>query len=72
MALDKYRIHVERQKLKLTELKVGKIGKPALMPISIYLGLRGYSYPSQTEMISVYFEAFEKCMMDKPIYKEAN
>jgi len=36
------------------------------------LGLRGYSYPSQTKMISVYFEAFEKYMMDKPIYKEAN
>ena len=60
-----FSIHVERQKLKLTELKVVEIGKPALKPIPIYLGLRGHSYPSQTEMIGVHFEEFEKYMMDK-------
>jgi len=60
-----FSIHVERQKLKLTELKVVEIGKPALKPIPIYLGLKGHSYPSQTEIIGVDFEEFEKYMMDK-------
>jgi hypothetical protein len=34
-----FSIAVEREKLKLTELKVEQIGKPAIKPIPLYIGL---------------------------------
>lgn len=60
-----FSIYVERQKLKLTDLKVSAKGKPVIKPIPLYLGLMGYSYPPNSEMTSVSFEEFESYMTEK-------
>ncbi|HEX8313769.1 MAG TPA: hypothetical protein VF609_02170 [Flavisolibacter sp.] len=60
-----FSIYVERQKLKLTELKVEAKGKPAVKPIPLYLGLMGHSYPPRSEMSSVDFEEFQNYMTER-------
>lgn len=60
-----FSIAVERQKLKLVQLKATQTGKEALMPIPLYLGLSGHSFPSQSEITPVPFEMFEKYMMEE-------
>ncbi len=58
-------IHVERQKLKLTNLTTISVGKAIKRPIPLYLGLAGHSYPSKTEMIPVDFREFENYILEK-------
>lgn len=60
-----FSIHVERQKLKLTELKAAVKGKPALKPIPLFLGLMGHTYPPKSEITGVAFEAFQDYMNEK-------
>ncbi|MCC7506540.1 MAG: hypothetical protein IT259_14650 [Saprospiraceae bacterium] len=45
-----FSIHVNRQKLALTNLRASVIGKAAGKPIPLYLGLFGHSYPPPSEM----------------------
>ena len=59
-----FSIYVERQKLKLTNLKVQSIGKPTIKPIPLYLGLMGHSIPPETEMSNVDFEEFQNYMIE--------
>lgn len=58
-------IAVEREKLALTELKLNSIGKPVLKPIPIYIGLRGHSYPSKSEITKVEYDEFKRYLMEK-------
>jgi hypothetical protein len=60
-----FSIYVDRQKLKLRDLKVGLTGKAAIKPIPLYLGLMGHSYPSSSEIASVDFDTFQNYMTEK-------
>lgn len=60
-----FSIYVERQKLKLTELKTKLVGLPTIKPIPLYLGLAGHSYPSRYEITSVSFDEFRKYMTEQ-------
>jgi hypothetical protein len=57
-------IYVERQKLKLTNLKTQQIGQAASLPIPIYLGLWGHTYPPRSAITGVSFEEFEKYLTE--------
>jgi hypothetical protein len=46
-------------------LKVKQVGKPALKPVPLYIGLMGHSYPPKSEMKSVDFAEFEKYITEK-------
>jgi hypothetical protein len=60
-----FSIHVERQKLKLQTLQANTRGKEIIMPIPLFLGLMGHSYPPKTEMTNVGFKDFENYMTEK-------
>ncbi len=60
-----FSIYVERQKLKLTDLKTELIGLSTTRPIPLYLGLAGHSYPSRDEITSVSFDEFKKYMTEQ-------
>jgi len=60
-----FSIYVERQKLKLINLMVQLKGKPLIIPIPLYLGLTGHSYPSSSEITRVDFVEFENYMTEK-------
>jgi len=60
-----FSIHVNRQTMKVSELKVPLTGKPGMKPIPLFLGLSGHSFPPQTEMVPVSYEDFEKYMLEK-------
>jgi hypothetical protein len=59
-----FSIHVERQKLRLTDLKAELTGKSIIQPVPLYLGLAGHSYPSRNLMEGVDFAAFKKYMTE--------
>jgi hypothetical protein len=59
-----FSISIDRQKLKLTELKVNPIGKNIDKPIPLFLGLIGHSYPNKNEMGSVEFEIFKNYFLE--------
>ena len=59
-----FSIHVSRQTMEVTDLKVELTGKPATKPIPLVLGLSGHSYPPQTEMIPATYEDLEKYLME--------
>lgn len=60
-----FSIYVERQKLKLTDLKIQAKGKSATTPIPLYLGLMGHSYPPKSQLSSVDFEEFKNYMTER-------
>jgi hypothetical protein len=60
-----FSIYVERQKLKLTDLKTELIGLPTTKPIPLYLGLAGHSYPSREEITNVSFDEFNRYMTEQ-------
>jgi hypothetical protein len=60
-----FSISVDREKVKLVQLKANSKGKPVIVPIPLYLGLMGHSYPPQTAMAPVDFETFEMYMTEK-------
>ena len=60
-----FSIYVERQKLKLTDLKIQMTGLSITKPIPLYLGLAGHSYPSRQEITSVTFDEFKKYMTEE-------
>lgn len=60
-----FSIHVERQKLELTDLKAEEIGESTVKPIPLYLGLMGHSYPSKSIMGPSGFGEFEKYILEK-------
>lgn len=59
-----FSIHVSRRVLTVEELKTNSIGKEALKPIPLVLGLSGHSFPPQTEMMPASFEDFEAYMLE--------
>lgn len=60
-----FSIYVERQKLKLTNLKTELKGPPTTKPIPLYLGHFGHSYPSRQEVIGVSFEEFKNYLTEQ-------
>jgi hypothetical protein len=60
-----FSIYVERQKLKLTDLKTELIGLSTTKPIPLYIVLAGHSYPLREEITSVSFDEFKKYMTEK-------
>jgi hypothetical protein len=54
-----FSISVNRQTIKLVSLKTNEIGKPALKPIPLYLGLSGHAFPPETEIKRAFYEEFE-------------
>ena len=60
-----FSIHVNRQTLKVTQLKTTQTGKEGIKPIPLFLGLSGHSFPPQTEMAPVTYEEFENYMFEK-------
>lgn len=59
-----FSIQVERQKLKLKNLTINSVGKEVIVPIPLFLGLRGHSYPPNTAMRPANFVDFEKYMSE--------
>jgi hypothetical protein len=59
-----FSIHVNRQTMKVTDLKVPLTGKPGVKPIPLFLGLSGHSFPPQTEMVPASYEDFEAYMLE--------
>ena len=59
-----FSIHVNRQTMKVTDLKVPLTGMQGIKPIPLVLGLSGHSFPPQTEMVPVGYEEFERYMME--------
>lgn len=60
-----FSIYVERQKLKLIDLKSATKGLPITKPIALYLGLAGHSYPSRQLITNTTFEEFRKYMTEQ-------
>jgi hypothetical protein len=60
-----FSIAVEREKLKLVELKTESIGKEIFKPIPLYIGLFGHSYPPKTEMYNAEFSEFKNYILEK-------
>jgi hypothetical protein len=54
-----FSISVNRQTIKLENLKTTEIGKPALKPIPLYLGLSGHAFPPETEIKQALYPEFE-------------
>ena len=60
-----FSIHVDRQKLKLINLKTNLIGKETEKPIPLFLGLFGHSYPKKSEMDFAEFKKLEEYLLEK-------
>jgi len=60
-----FSIHVDRQKLKLTNLKALEIGKEIQKTTPLHLGLFGHSYPDKTEMDFVEYEELKKYILEE-------
>lgn len=60
-----FSIYVERQKLKLIDLKTEQMGLPIVKPIPLYLGLLGHSYASKQEITNVTLEVFKSYMLEE-------
>lgn len=60
-----FSIHIDRQKLKLVELKTISQGKPTENPIPIFVGLIGHSYPDYSVIKSVDEETFRKYICEE-------
>lgn len=60
-----FSIYVERQKLKLIDLKINLIGKQIENPTPVFLGLMGHSYPNEKEIRSVEYEYYENYIKEK-------
>jgi len=60
-----FSISVNRQTIKLMSLNRNVIGKPALKPIPLYLGLSGHTFPPATEIKQAYYPEFEDYILEK-------
>ncbi len=60
-----FSIHVNRQTLKISNLRAPQIGREALKPIPLFLGLWGHSYPPKTEMRPATLEEFIDYLKEK-------
>lgn len=60
-----FSLYVERQKLRLSNFQAKEVGKPVFVPIPLYLGLYGHSYPPMSEMKPVDYEEFEKYISEQ-------
>ena len=60
-----FSISVNRQTIKLMSLNTNVIGKPALKPIPLYLGLSGHAFPPATEIKQAYYPEFEDYILEK-------
>ncbi|MDY3317389.1 hypothetical protein PG630_08730 [Riemerella anatipestifer] len=58
-------IALDRTTLKPINIKVKSIGKESIVPIPLYKGLYGYSYPPKTEIINVNIDEFENYILEK-------
>jgi len=54
-----FSISVSRQTIKLVTLKTTEVGKPALKPIPLYLGLSGHAFPPESEIRQAFYPEFE-------------
>ena len=54
-----FSISVSRQTIKITHLNTKEIGKPAVKPIPLYLGLSGHAFPSEKEIRQALYPEFE-------------
>ncbi|HEX5111277.1 MAG TPA: hypothetical protein VFV79_00410 [Saprospiraceae bacterium] len=54
-----FSISVSRQTIKLVSFMTNEIGKPALKPIPLYLGLSGHAFPAETEIKRAFYEELE-------------
>ena len=60
-----FSIHVNRQTLKQISFNTPLIGKTAIKPIPLFLGLSGHAFPPATEVSRATFEEFEAYMLEK-------
>jgi hypothetical protein len=60
-----FSISVNRQTIKLESLNTNVIGKLALKPIPLYLGLSGHAFPPATEIKQAYYPEFEDYILEK-------
>jgi RNA polymerase subunit RPABC4/transcription elongation factor Spt4 len=54
-----FSISVNRQTVKIVELKTKELGKQAMKPIPLFLGLSGHSFPPATEIRQAFYPEFE-------------
>lgn len=59
-------IALDRATLKPINIKAKAIGAPPVIPIPLYRGLSGYSYPPKSEIRDVSMEEFEKYILEEP------
>ncbi len=55
-----FSIHVSRAFLKNTELKTTDIGAEPQLPIPLYVGIFGHTFPGKDQLIPVDFDTFKK------------
>jgi hypothetical protein len=55
-----FSIHVSRAFLKIKELKTTDIGAEPQLPIPLFVGIFGHTFPGKDQLIPVDFEAFKK------------
>jgi hypothetical protein len=60
-----FSISVSRQTIKLESLKTAEVGKAALKPIPLYLGLSGHAFPPETEIKRAFYEELEKYIKEE-------
>lgn len=59
-----FSIAVSRSRLKPLQLNVNDIGKPALIPVPLYKGLQGHSYPSKDLIRPASLEEFKDYFLE--------
>jgi hypothetical protein len=59
-----FSIALDRQQLRLSDLKVESVGKSCSNPTPVFVGTRGYSRPSALDMEQVDFDDFRTYMLE--------
>lgn len=60
-----FSISVSRNVLKIKELHAVDAGAPTRLPIPLYVGLTGHSYPDRTKIAPVDFDEFKTYMQER-------
>lgn len=60
-----FSIHVSRSVLKIVDLRTADAGAAPTIPIPLFIGLSGHSYPDRTAIAPVDFETFKAYMQER-------
>ena len=60
-----FSVYVERQRIKVKDLKARQTGKAAVTPIPLYLGLTGHSFPSTSLFRQASYKELSDYVLEK-------